>query len=127
MARIPMVTRTLTTTKAVCLCLNVETADPYNETYVMPRTYKDKDALVRAIQEKHNTDTCKVVTCVDVEEIETLYGMSESDFVKYAKVLPPRTAKSAATGESQDGTSTTDGMSAPEQAQDEENIPEVTE
>ena len=36
------------------------------------------------------TDTVKAVHIVDSEEIETLYGMTEQEFIQYAKVLPPR-------------------------------------
>ena len=36
------------------------------------------------------TETLKAVHIVDKEEIETLYGMTEQEFIQYAKVLPPR-------------------------------------
>ena len=36
------------------------------------------------------TDTLKAVHIVHKEEIETLYGMTEQEFIQYAKVLPPR-------------------------------------
>ena len=40
-----------------------------------------------------NSDTDKAVHIVDSEEIETLYGMTEQEFIEKAKVLPPRTKK----------------------------------
>lgn len=35
-------------------------------------------------------DNVKVVAIKEVTEHETLYGMTEYNFLKYAKVLPPR-------------------------------------
>lgn len=32
----------------------------------------------------------KSVAIKNIKEEETLYGMAEQDFLKYAKVLPPR-------------------------------------
>lgn len=92
MARQPMVTRTITTTKAVVLCLNIETGEPCNEVITLPRTYKDEKSLMKKITETFGEETTvKPVHVVSKEEIETLYGMSEQNFIKYAKELPPRT------------------------------------
>ena len=38
MARQPMVTRTIQTTHATVLCLNIPDAEPFNQTVVLPRT-----------------------------------------------------------------------------------------
>ena len=40
MARIPMVTRTIQTTTANVLCLNIKEGEPFNKEVVLPRTYK---------------------------------------------------------------------------------------
>ena len=99
MARVPMVTRTITTTKAVTMCLNIETAEPFNKVFTLPRTYPDKNKLLKKLQEIGNTETEKVVAVVDQTEVETLYGMKEEDFVQLAQVLPPRNGSAEAQAE----------------------------
>lgn len=90
MARIPMVTRTIVATKANVMCLNLQTGEPCNKVVTVPRTYKDDEALMKKVRPLLETETLKVVHIVDKEEIETLYGMTEQEFIQYAKVLPPR-------------------------------------
>lgn len=99
MARKPMVTRTIITTKVIVLCLNVNSAEPFNETVTLPRTYKDDKKLLKSVEEVINTDTVKAVHIVDKKEIETLYGMSEQDFINNAKILDPATRKEAEVSE----------------------------
>ena len=42
--------------------------------------------------------TTKVnLMCVDTEEIETLYGMSEADFIAHAMILPSRKKEATTT------------------------------
>ena len=91
MARKPMVTRTITTTKVNVLCLDIITVEPYNKLVTLPRTYKDERTLLKKVQEAIETDGLKVVHIVDKEEIETLYGMSEQEFIEKAVVLNPET------------------------------------
>ena len=93
MARKPMVTRTITTTKVNALCLDVLTSEPCNKVAVLPRTYKDDKTLLKKTQELIETDNLKVVHIVDKEEVETLYGMTEQDFIEKAVVLDPETRK----------------------------------
>lgn len=90
MARVPMVTRTIVATKVNVMCLDVQAGEPFNEVVTVPRTYKDNEALLKKVKPLIETDTVKAVHIVDSEEIETLYGMTEQEFIQYAKVLPPR-------------------------------------
>ena len=90
MARVPMVTRTIVATKVNVMCLDVEKGEPFNESVTVPRTYKDDEALLKKVRPLLETDTVKAVHIVGKEEIETLYGMTEQEFIHYAKVLPPR-------------------------------------
>ena len=92
MARVPMVTRTITATKAIVMCLNIEQEEPYNVSVTVPRTYKDEESLLKKIKPMVETDTVKAVHIVSTEQVETLYGMTEQDFMEHAKVLPPRNA-----------------------------------
>lgn len=90
MARVPMVTRTIVATKVNVMCLDVQAGEPFNKVVTVPRTYKDNEALLKKVKPLIETDTVKAVHIVDSEEIETLYGMTEQEFIQYAKVLPPR-------------------------------------
>lgn len=87
-----MVTRTIKTTKAIVMCLDIESAEPCNKSVVVPRTYKDDETLLKKVKEVIETETLKPVNIVDKEEFETLYGMTEQEFIEHAKVLSPRTS-----------------------------------
>ncbi len=93
MARKPMVTRTIITTKVNVLCLNVQDAEPFNKVVTLPRTYKDDKKLLKKVEEVVNTDEVKAVHIVDKEEVETLYGMTEQDFITNATILDPSTRR----------------------------------
>lgn len=92
MARTKMVTRTIVTTKCTALCINVETAEPFNQDFTLAGSYDDEKKLLKELK-KYEDESHKIVHVVDTEEVETLYGMSEEDFIKYATVLPPRNTK----------------------------------
>lgn len=93
MARKPMVTRTIVTTKVNVLCLDINSAEPFNKVVTLPRTYKDEKKLLKKVEEDVNTDEVKAVHIVDKEELETLYGMTEQDFITNATILDPTTRK----------------------------------
>lgn len=91
MARVPYVTRTITTTKATVMCLNIQTGVPENVEIILPRTYKDEAALLKVAKKQLENDALKAVHVVSTEVVETLYGMSEQAFINAAEILPPRT------------------------------------
>lgn len=90
MARIPMVTRTIITTKVTVLCLDIQSGEPCNKTITVPRTYKDDPSLMKVVRPMIETEALKAVHVVDKQEIETLYGMTEQEFIEKATLLPPR-------------------------------------
>ena len=90
--RTPQVTRTITTTKANVMCLDITTGEPCNKVFTAPRTYKDNDKLLKVLKSTEETDDLKLVHIVDVTTEETLYGMTEAEFIKYAQKMPPRQA-----------------------------------
>lgn len=93
MARVPMVTRTITTTKAIVMCVDVEAGEPFNKEVTVPRTYKDNDSLLKTVKPIIETETVKAVIIVDKTDIEALYGMTEQEFIEHATVLLERTTK----------------------------------
>lgn len=102
MARKPMVTRTITTTKVNVLCLDITKAEPFNKEVVLPRTYKDEKKLFKRVEEVVNVGDTKAVHIVDKSEVETLYGMTEQDFIDNAKVLDPETRKAIEEAQTED-------------------------
>ena len=92
MARKPIVSRTITSTEVVALCINLQTEEPFNKKFILSGTYKDNKALLKAIQ-KQDTDEVKAVHVVDSKEVENLYGMAEEEFISLAEKLDPKTRK----------------------------------
>lgn len=94
--RTNLVTRTIRSTKVVALCLDTETAEPTNQSFTIGGTYPDdpkgNTTLLKKIRKTYETDTFKVVSIVEKQVEENLYGMTEEEFIAGAKVLPPRKA-----------------------------------
>lgn len=90
MARIPMVTRTIISTKCTVLCMNLEEGIPFEQEVTIPRTYPDTTKMLKQVAKMIDNETTKAVHIKSYEEQETLYGMTEAKFMEYAEVLPPR-------------------------------------
>ena len=93
MARKRMITRTILTTKVNALCMDTQTCEACNKDVVLPRTFKDNDKVLKAVKSLIDTPTFKVVDIVDVETVETLYGMNEQKFINESVILDPETRK----------------------------------
>ena len=89
MARERMVTRTLTITTVEVMTVNITTATTGTDRFdiVGEHTF---DTALKAVKEIYETDTTKIVTITDLVLNDYLYGIAESEFVKMAKILPPR-------------------------------------
>lgn len=90
MARKPMVTRTVTTTNATVLCVNTVAEETVTKVVEVPRTYTDDSKLLKAVKETLDA-TVIPVKVISTEIVETLYGMTEQQFIEAAEKLPPRT------------------------------------
>lgn len=90
MARQPQVTRTITTTKAKVLCLDLTNEQPFVKEVVLPRTYRDERSMMKKIIPLVESDTVKAVHIQSAVTEETLYGMTEQEFIEQAHILPPR-------------------------------------
>lgn len=90
MARKRMVTRTVEQTTAQVMTLDVTTAEVQVRTYDIGGKYTDED-LLKKLQKIFQTDTLKLVHVESQTCKEVLLGMDEEDFIRLAKVLPPRT------------------------------------
>lgn len=85
-----MVTRTLTITSVEVMAVDITIATTGTARFdiVGDHTF---DTALKAVKELYETDTLKIITITDLVLNDYLFGMPESDFIKMAKVLPPRT------------------------------------
>ena len=91
MARQPQVTRTITATKVVLMAANITSGELVDVEMTLPREYKDAEAILKMAGKIGENPSLKYVYVKSAEVVETLYGMSEAEFIRYAKPLPPRT------------------------------------
>lgn len=91
--RKPMITRTITTTKATIMVADTVAGEILNQEVTLPRTYKNDEAILKAARPLVESDEIKAVSVVNVEICEALYGMSEQAFIENAELLPAKTAK----------------------------------
>lgn len=87
MARVPQVTRTIKTTRALVKAVDVENDKMVNLEFVLPRTYKDDNAVLKAIAKVHSNDNLKIVKVMSKEVEEALYGMTEAEFISAAHII----------------------------------------
>ena len=90
-----MVTRTIESYEVTCLYANVK-AMTIGECYLSipgstPENKLDKEARkVFAESPIYGTGEFAYVSMKEYRKVSELYGMIESDFIRYAKLLPPR-------------------------------------
>ena len=86
-----LVTRTIKTYSVTALCFDMGAGKPTTcEFTLSAMDYENQLSYVRG---KCETDEIKIITVNSVEEKETLYAMSEKDFVLWGEVLPARAKK----------------------------------
>lgn len=91
--RKPMVTRTIILTKVTALCVNPQTAETFEQKFILTGKIADKDKALKISSKLYNTDACTLVAIRSLKEVNELYGMDEADFIKGAKILDPVTRK----------------------------------
>lgn len=88
-----MVTRTITSNICNLVIVNLKDMEVVKSRAVAPvdcDTIEKADKYFRKTWEAGGYAFAKVES---IEKVEKLYGMTESDFIKYAKELPPRGTK----------------------------------
>ena len=86
-----MVTRTFDMALVTCMCLNVEKAEVSINTFEIVGLYAGKtEKALQEVKRISETNEFKIVAVQKIEQFERLYGMTESEFIAYAKTLPPR-------------------------------------
>lgn len=91
MARERMVTRTITEHIYTLMAFDIEKGCPTQVVFSTGVELGDNEKVLKYARKYHETETVKVITVTGHTEEETLYGMTEVDFMRYAKKLPPRT------------------------------------
>ena len=91
MARERMITRTVFTTNYNVMVVNMENESVENISISIPSgdalTDKTREKAIKAMIPEGKT----FVTITGETTSETLYGMTEAEFIRLARVLPPRT------------------------------------
>lgn len=98
--RKPMVTRTIISTSVTALCVNPQTAETFEQEFILTGKIADKDKALKISSKLYNTDDCRLVAIRSLKEVNELYGMDEADFIKGAKILDPVTRKAIETEQS---------------------------
>lgn len=87
MSREKMVTRTMTNTNVVALCLDIDTAEPCSRAVKLPGTYKNQAQLLAAVRKALDTDSLKTVSITDSVEETLVYGCTEAEFLSIARPI----------------------------------------
>lgn len=91
--RKPMVTRTIISTSVKALCVNPQTADTFEQVFILSGKILEKDKALKKVSKQYNTDECTIVAIRELKEVNELYGMDEAVFIAGAKILDPATRK----------------------------------
>lgn len=89
MARIPVVSRTMETTVAKVLVVDVNTQKTQEQEVSLPRTYKNNDVVLKRVRNLLDTPDVKVVHIIDTTVKRTKYAMSEQKFIENAETETP--------------------------------------
>lgn len=102
MARQRMVTRTVNVTTCEVMGLTISQAAVSTIKVQLNGTFGDKDTALKAIKKSYETDDYKPTAITSMVTQEILYGMPEEEFVKTARVLPPRKDYTSSDAENED-------------------------
>lgn len=90
MARVRMVTRTVNVAEVEVMMLNINTQKVSTLVAEVGGGITEEKALMKAVKKMYEDASNKCVAITSVKQKEILYGMPEADFIRLAKVLPPR-------------------------------------
>ena len=110
MARVPVVTRTIKTNKVNYLALDMYTHEVSPQTTFIPSSIHEKAKMLKYLISEYDSKVekgevvPKPVEVINVETIETLRGMSETDFIKYShEIIRERKPKNNTNTENTEG------------------------
>lgn len=85
-----MITRTFTRTHFEMMTVNLTNCEVRVSDETMDAVFKTDADLLKHCQSIYNTIENIVVKCTITSTEDILIGLSESDFLKYGTILPPR-------------------------------------
>lgn len=85
-----MITRTFTRTHFDMMSVNTTTCEVSVTDEIMDSVFKTDNDLLKHCQSIYNSEETTVVKCTITNTEDVLIGLSESDFLKYGTILPPR-------------------------------------
>lgn len=94
-----LITRTITTTTATVMCLDVLSAEVKVENFTLTGRYENNPDFIADLREKYDTDSLKLVSVQAVRTETHLRGMTEHDFYLYSEIVEKKKAESADTEE----------------------------
>ena len=86
MARKRMVTRSINEVKVIAMCCDITTASVVSREFTLGGNVSEGEELKTA-QKLYETDTLKIVSITMIERRDVIYGMLETEFLKYAQVM----------------------------------------
>ena len=102
MARQRMVTRTVNVTTCEVMGLTISQAAVSTIKVQLNGTYADKDAALKAVKKLYETEDYKPTAIISMSTEEILYGMTEEQFIKMARIMPPRKDYTSSDSENED-------------------------
>ena len=90
MARPRMVTRTITTTTAKLLMVNINTNEVFEKEVTLGGEFDNAEDVEKKAAKAFNSAESKVIAVKTFSKNEALYGMDEQKFIELAKIIPPR-------------------------------------
>ena len=82
--RTRMVTRTIKESFVNTMVANTEKGEVEYTTVRICGTYSDKKQLEKIVKKAVETETIKFACIMDIQVYESIYGMPEDEFMKYA-------------------------------------------
>ena len=89
MKRERMVTRTIKSACVEVMTIDTTTAEVEIIVYTT-EPQENEDKYLKVLRKEFETDNFKLVKIERVQIYENLYGMTEKEFIEYAKILPNR-------------------------------------
>lgn len=90
MARIPMVTRTITSTIFEVMTVDINTGSVNITNFTLSGEHEITEKTLKELKKDFETDSIKLVHIEKATTDTKLYGMTEHEFIEHARILPNR-------------------------------------
>ena len=90
MARARMITRTVRSTQVKFLSVNLDTRLTDETDCNLAGVYKSDEEVLKTLKKLYDGENIKPVQVLSTQEVEQLYGMKETEFLKYAEIIPAK-------------------------------------